>query len=393
MATTLATLNALINDRRRDTSDDVISMSTIGYRAINNVLELMQQLHDWEFTIKQETITYHKGIDWYAAPSDFKAPIDLRNQRTPRDREFTLLHPNDFDNQTLTTYKWAIDTKYNSSDAGATQYLRIKGAGDNAQIHTCTSYNGNGTWAVSGSATTLSTDSYEYYDLNASIKFTMAGTTGTITVDDMNGVDLARFKDRSKQYLNVYLPTVTNFRSVQLKIGSDSSNYYTDTETTDLLSYTPVIGWNTFEFDVWDTTTGTPDDNNLDYISFIVAYRGSTSNAGFRFENLFIADDYPLYLYYYSTDMVYDVGNAETTLTFPDATATTDYPLWSGKWGYVTESFVNAVLEEIFWITGETEDREKARQRQIEILTNLQKRLPKKTRATQFKISLGDDEV
>ena len=75
---------------------------------------------------------------------------------------------------------------------------------------------------------------------------------------------------------------------------------------------------------------------------------------------------------------------------FNDATATTDYPLWSGdQWDFVTESFVDATLEIIFWMTGETEDREAAEKRRAQILQDLKRRIPSKKRRQRTNITVN----
>ena len=77
MATTLLDIKNLINDNRRDTTTGSVDMSTQGLRAINMVLQDMQDRHDWEFTVKQTEINYFQDIDDYPMPSDYKAVIDV----------------------------------------------------------------------------------------------------------------------------------------------------------------------------------------------------------------------------------------------------------------------------------------------------------------------------
>jgi len=387
--TTLADLKSLINDRRRDITDDVVDMDTTGLRAINQTLELMQQLHDWEFTIKRSTINFHEGITWYSLPSDFKTIKDVRRQKPSLFQEWTYVDGDAFDNQTMTSHRMSIDTRFDSENKVPTEFLRLEADGNQAQINTATSVTADGTWTPSGASSTIGIDSFEFFDLPASLKFDMAGTTGTLTNDDMQAKDLRRFETRAKEYFHVFFPTVTNFRSLELRLGTDASNYYSATVTTDYLGFTPVVGWNTFEFDVWDTKTGSPDMSQTDYIVINLAFKASTTDANFRFQNIWTSEDIPLDLFYYSTDMVYDVDNAETTLRFQSMSQTTDYPLWTGKWNYVNESFIDGVLEQIFWITGETDDQSVARQKQVEIFNQLKGRIPSKTRKEEIRILTG----
>jgi len=382
MATFLNDIINLIDDKRRDTSTNSISDAT-KLRAIQSILRKMQQFHDWEFTIEKQAITFHKGITSYNLNSDFKTAQDLRRHKPTFTREFDMINASDFDNQTLTSYRFAIDT------TGRTRTIRIQTDGDNTPINTATTITGEGTWAVSGHATTIAVDSFESFDLAASLNFDFAGTTGEITNTGMTAKVLNRFKDRSSVYYNVYLPVITNFRSIQMKVGSSASAYFTATATTDYLGNTPAIGWNIFKFDIWDTSVGSPDEGAIDYIQLVYAYNSSTTDTDFRFENIYVSTDVPLDLYYYSLDTTYDVGNAETTLWFGDISATTDYPLWTDKWDFVTDYFVDAVLAEIFWITGEETDRQIAEVRQREIFAELKRRLPSRRRQPEMAFTTG----
>jgi len=385
MSTTLSTINTLINDRRRDSGSNSIDIAAGGFRAVTSTMDLMKQMHDWVFTLTKATVVFHKGITWYATEDDFKCINDLRVAKpTSNPTEFDFVSSNNFDSTILKPLRFAVAVQDRE------QYLRIESNGDKQTIQALTSVDSNGTWTAGGHASNVTTDSYESFDLNASVNFDFSGTVGTLTNDDMTAIDLSRMVDRSKQYLNVYLPTVTSLTSVAVKIGSDSSNYYSDTATTNYLGEALVVGWNKLEFDVWDTVTSSPDAENIDYIQLTFTYSGTTTDTDFRVENLFCSEDTDLDLIYYSTNMVYDVSGTEEVANFNDATATTDYPLWSGdQWDFVTESFVDATLEIIFWMTGETDDRQVAEQRRLQILTDLKRRLPSKKRRQRTNITVN----
>ena len=382
MSTLYSDIDSLLDDKRRDSGTNSISAATL-FRAVQSMINLMQQIHCWEFCIKKSTVVFHKGITWYADPTDFKAAIDLRYQKAPnRSKEFAMVSPNNFDSQTLKTRRFTIATDESQ------QYLRIQAEGDVQDIDACSEYDSGGTWVGASGITNVATDSYEFYDETASTKFDFDGTAGTLTKTFDTAIDLEKYKDRGKVYLNVYLPTVTNFSSVAMKLGSSSIAYYTATATTDYLGNSVVAGWNKLEFDVWDSETGTVDDKNIDYIQLTVAYSSTPNDTDFRIENIFCSEDIPLDLVYYSLYMVYDATASAWVQNFIAVTDTSDYPLWSGRFDFVTPAFVNMVMEEIFWITGETDDREKARQRQIEILNDLKRRLPSRRRYPELQLSV-----
>ena len=383
MAITLNDINNRINDRRRDTGDNTLDITTVGFRAIQSTIDLMQQTHDWEWTIQKSGLTFHKGITWIDAPTDLKVPMDLRKQKAPnRTKEYAMVSANSFDSETLKTDRFAITTR------GTMQYVRVQTEGGTTQINAATSVDADGTWVGTIGITDVATDSYEFFDLQGSVSFTYDGTSGVLTNSDMSNKDLTAFKDRAKVYMNMFLPSVTNFTSIVMVVGSDASNYYTDTATTDYLGKAPVTGWNKFEFDIWDSVTGTPDDDAINYIKLTLNYSSTPNDENFRIENIFASEDVPLDFYYYSLNTVYDVSGTADTQNFNDSSATGDFPLWSGTYDFVTESFVDAVLEQIFWITGETTDYTIAQTRRLEIFNNLKQRVPSRRRHPEAQMSV-----
>lgn len=382
MATTLDDINNLINDRRRDTTSNSINMTTVGFRAINSTLNIWNQIHDWPWTIKESDFDYNAGITEYTLPTDMKYPLTLKEAKPPKTSEYTLLSPLKFDSDATHPKKFAI------SVVARTQTLRVKSnEGETASINTATSYNGNGTWVGASAISNVSTDSYEYNTLKGgSVKFDYSGTSGTITNSTQSAVDLTSFKERGTNYFEFYFPTVTNFTSITIKMGSDASNYWTNTITTDYLGNTPVTGWNTLSFN-WSTSVGSPDASAIDYIQLTVAYGSSTTATAFRFQNFFASVNVPMTLTYYSTNMVYDTSGSTQLQIFNDSSATTDYPLWSGRWDAVTETFINTVLETIFWITGEYTDKAEAEKRIVDLTASLRSRYPSQRRYPTVSIS------
>ena len=391
MATNLDSLNTIINDRRRDTSANSIDMTTVGFRAINSTLEIWNELHDWPWTIKKVNFNYNSGIDTYALDSivtDFKFPLTLKyfkpTQKVP---EFWMVSPLRFDSAYLWSRRFAIDT------TSGVQTIRIKSVdGSLASINTATAYNQNGTWIGTSGATSVATDSYEGYSLPASVSFNYNGTSAVLTNDaavtnTFSPVDLTIYKNRSNIYFDIYFSSVTNLTSVSLKWGSSSSNYYTATATTDYLGNSFIIGWNRIKIP-WSstpTTVGTPVITTIKYLQMTVVTTGSTNLGLTRFQNFFVAENIPLTLTYYSTNMVQTTAGAQSQV-FASSGSTTDLPLWSGRWDMASEPFINSVLEIIFWITGEVTDMEIAKAKIAEIVRPLKERYPSQRRYSTAQI-------
>lgn len=382
MSTTLAEINALINDRRRDSTSNTIDMTGDGFRAINSVLDLWSQSHDWPWTIKDVKFNYNSGIDWYSLDtiaSDFKTPLTLKPYKNEnKSEEFWMVAQSKFDSAQTKTRRFAI------TDMNGKQYLRMNaGYGNKVSVHTATQYNNDGTWVGDTAISNVSTDEYEGFELPTSVKFDYSGTSGTLTNSTMTSVDLNSYADRSNLYLDLYIPEVENFTSVTIKFGSGAGDYYQITTTTDYLGETPSEDneWYRFKFS-WNspTTVGSPDITAIDYIQITLSYSVDQSATGFRIQNIFISENVPVVLTYYSNNMVYDVSAGIQTAHFTDSGDTTDYPLWSGKWDVVTEAFINSVLEIIFFMTGEYTDFGISKQKINEIVEDLKQKHPSRRR-------------
>ncbi len=380
MSTTLGDLNTLINDRRRDTTTNSIDMSTVGFRAINSALNIWNQIHDWPWTIKQYSFNYNYGISTYVTPTDLKYPLTLKEFKGDKVPEYTFLSALKFDGDINYSRKFAIET------VAGVQDMRVRGPGSYVSVNTMGSVTGNGTYVGAGAISNVATDLYEYFDNPGAISFDYSGTSGTLTNSTQQAVNLASYANRSSFFFRFYFPTVTQFSSITLKVGSDASNYYSTTITTDYLGSTPIVGWNTLKGG-WNTKVGTPNLASITYTQLTVAYSGSTTATAFRVQNLFDSLDIPMVLTYYSTYMVNDVSGAVQLQIFNDATATTDTPMWTGRWDMATEAFVNSVLELIFWMTGEQDDKALAQQKIVDLTSDLRNRYPSQRRYPTLRFS------
>lgn len=380
MSTTLANINNLVNDRRRDNTSDTLDMTQEGFRAINGALQIWDETHDWEWQIAKTTINYNEGVDSYLISSSlaYKAILDVRPQRlTQISDELEYLSNNRFDSDTIHSYKFAIKTEAQN------QYLRLKYVGNKAILNSTTTLSDNGTWIGATAISNVSTDKYESFNGDGSIKFDYSGTTGTLTNSDMQSIDVSRYAQRSTIYFDIYLQDVSNFTSITLKVGSSSNDYITGSITTDHLGNQLVNGYNKCKL-VWDgnsTVVGTLDNTAFNYIQVTIAYSSSPSTVSNRIENFFISENIPMTLEYYSHNMAIDVSSSNALLQiFNDSSATTDTTLWSGRWDFVNEAFVNSTMEIINWINGDSTSRDIAIERIGAFVEPLKARLPSRRR-------------
>lgn len=382
MATLLSNINSLINDRRRDTTSDAVDMTADGFRAIASSLEVWNQLHDWPWQIETSTFNYNPGIDTYTTPTRFKAPVALYPTKNPSTK-VKYISQGSFASKTIYPNRFAIATK------DLKQRLKFKYSGGSSMLlHALNSLTDNGTVVGATAISNLSIDDYEGFEQNSSLKFDYSGTSGTITISGQTAVDLTQYQDRSSVYLTYYPTNVTNLTSLSIKLGSSASDYYLISATTDYLGETLTANaWNRIKFS-WAnaSVTGTPDITAIDYIQVTIAFSVDPTNTADRMENIFISENIPMTFEHYTTNMVYDVSGTTKLAAFNDATATTDYPLWSGDWDYATEPFINSVLEYIFFMTGEFTERSMVAENIMKWVEPLRDRLPSKRLKIEFQI-------
>ncbi len=197
-----------------------------------------------------------------------------------------------------------------------------------------------GTWqadTTNSDATNLSISSADYTEGGSALVFDIdvsqsVNNVATIFNDDFNPGDLSEDKDISSFLLDVSLPTVSNITSVTFYWGSDNSNYYSVTQTTDINGNAFVTGFQTLQFEwLGATVVGTPDDSNITFFRIDISYSvGQTDATSFRLDNLKIARPKKLKFYYTTSN----VGKNSVGADVIRYGATTDVPYYSGQYDH-----------------------------------------------------------
>lgn len=220
----------------------------------------------------------------YAAPTDLKGNklIDIRRQINRAEGDnFSQAFNESFDlrkqNNTIT-----IELR------DTVKFLRIaKSLTSGLVLHDLNTITGNGTWAVGDDATNLTRDTLNKVSGSASLNLDVdgSGTTASIQNSTFTAVDLSEHEDISALFIWLYIPDSTTFTSIALQWGSDSSNYWTTTETTPHTGSFQT-GWNLVRHD-WNgaTETGSPDSSAVDFAKVILTYDG-TADTDFRVDNI-----------------------------------------------------------------------------------------------------------
>lgn len=314
-------LSSLISDLNEQVSGSATGTldNSRRTRAFNRVLKQMQSFADWDFTKRTKTFYFIDGVYEYSlenyigatcqdndgstAIPDFKNPYDLR----PIDTADKSL---DFEeSRKVREHIRRNRLNYEYSVQGDNLIIGYPRA-VSAEVHNCASLTANGTWTASGDATNLTIDTVTYKTSTGSLNFDVsAGTSLVLTNSTITALNLSTLQNKSHFVMWVYLPTTTDFTSVALRWGSDSSNYWEKTETVPAANQSLVAGWNRFAFRWADATeTSSPDASAIDYLRVAITYGSSTTDTDFRIDDIRIGQETEMELEYYSKAMVKDAA-------------------------------------------------------------------------------------
>lgn len=194
--------------------------------------------------------------------------------------------------------------------------IRIKAPlpNQNATIDPMTSV---GNWVASGTASGLTVDNTVYYQSPGSLRFSLTTGSGILTETLQSPEDLSSNEGVGVAFLALYVPSnASNITSIQLKLGSDSSNYSSVTVTEPFIGDFTDNLWQLVAFDfAGATNTGTPDWSAIDYVQVTMVVAGNIVNV--RLGDLFISLPNPSQILYQSAAIFLPVGSttAITTIT------------------------------------------------------------------------------
>jgi hypothetical protein len=172
---------------------------------------------------------------------------------------------------------------------------------------------GGGTWTLFGDAENVAVNTNNFVQGIGSIGFDISGAGGTtagIQNTSLTTFDVTDYKDNGSAFVWVYINSTTNLTNFILRLGSDSSNYYSMTATTTNEGVAFVAGWNLLRFDFsGKSTTGTPDDDGCDYAAIYMTKAGAKTDDGYRFDYLTLhTGEYHDIVYYSKYGWVSNAG-------------------------------------------------------------------------------------
>jgi hypothetical protein len=163
--------------------------------------------------------------------------------------------------------------EYSKALAKEDRYLRVS-----TNYHVFTDLEDSTGWQVQGDSTVLDFDEEVFQYADGSIKFNTetSGANGYCGIYTETGteMDLSVYGNSGAFEAWVYLHQSTGVSSIELKVGSSSANYYSDTVNTQYDGTPLEVGWNYVSFLIQKMDiTGTIDPYSMgEYLSIKINY-------------------------------------------------------------------------------------------------------------------------
>jgi len=363
MAVLVSDLVTQLDTNFRDSSTNSISAAERRQALTEATVWLMENTLN-DHMINTYSLNYAYGVFYYkinSAIADFLEPSDLRRAEDKHTMAATRKSPRelaeDIANES-SEFAFAIERK----DGNTYAVINLTDSENIQQIATFDSTTSDGgTWAAdttNSDATNVAanTDTYKQgagslsFDLDVSQsgnnRATISGTTSSF--------DLSAYLDHGYFIFWMYIPDSTYTSSVTLYWGSDSSNYWSVTATTDAEGNAIADGWNKFSFAWADATkTSSPDESAIDYIRIDLNYTGSQGDdTGYLIDDLMISEPETL-TFYYLTQAIGTDTNGTNLYAYA---ATTDIPYFSGVYDNYKFAVCHKAAEILFRAVGLQQD-------------------------------------
>lgn len=261
--------------------------------------------------------------------SDFKRASDLRFL-APNKQNIEFAYYDD-DLFTVHVGEGRKVDEYSVAYSGGKLYMKALTSHDVTvkQLHSMSGVTINGTWAedaTNGDATNVAKEEVIVLTQTAAISFDVdvsqsVNNYALIENSTMTSIDLDDYKNLGKIRFWCYIPSVTNFTSVEIRWGNDSSNYWSASATTQADGTALIAGWNFININWSDASeTGTVTESAVDYLAVKMNYAaGYTDQTGFKVEDIkmYLPESVKLvyWTYYVSQDSSDNFQEEGTTTT------------------------------------------------------------------------------
>lgn len=304
-------LTTFVSNIRTKAQDPNIEVATV-VAYLNDAILDVKADYRISSAVRKATITVFKDVNEYPLPipsgsteTDFESIIDLTEwfDGTKSASRFNRITPARFVRKIDVGYQDNYIAPYvrNGQDMLLIDY---DPGGSNATVESCDGLTTNGSWSASGDANNLTADDQTFLEGGGSLNFdiTPSSLTATLTNSTLAAVDLSAYENNSSLFVYVYIPSATNITSFNLRWGSDSSNYFSRTVTTQHNGLALQDGWNLLSFE-WNaaTETGTVDTATIDYLQVNMVINASqVADTDFRIDGIIARQGKDMYLLYNS---------------------------------------------------------------------------------------------
>jgi hypothetical protein len=267
MSITLADVISTLDKDLGDTTTDSISLAERCDAITEATVWLIERTTN-EHAVRTYDINYVDTVHSYKISSsiaDMLEPADLRrgefDQDMPATRKSSREMAEDIANQSP---EFAFTVEHKNGQSYAVINLDSKyRATTIAEFDSITS--DGGTWTEGDDASNVVADTVNLKSGSASISFDVSGATTVASLSStINTVDMTQYLDTGVFVIDMFIPDSTYTSSVTLYWGSDNTNYWSVTSTTDAGGSSFSDGWNKIAF-LWQdaTKTLTPDIENI----------------------------------------------------------------------------------------------------------------------------------
>jgi hypothetical protein len=257
-----------------------------------------------------QAITLYGGVYYYPQPSTiFSSAINLIRRQGdaagPLDYNYKVFTDDFTRTKHFLPNGYMIDFEYQNGTA----VMGISTPNTTPEV-IIDPMNATTDWVAGGSTGTIYQDVTNYYEQPASLRFNVTGaSSGYIEKTLDNAIDLSSYQGVGVVFLAINTPSASNLTSLNLRIGSDSSNYTSVTQTTGFLGSWTANNWLLVAFDLsTGSDTGTPDYSALDYVRITVTHAATLTN--FRVGNLFTALPVPHQILFQSSAIFLPAGSS-----------------------------------------------------------------------------------
>lgn len=259
--------------------NDVTNLDT----ALSRAARYVAQKIDAPEATGRETITLYGGVYYYNAPPTlFGTAVNLIRPQgnVPAQNLYSYKVPID----SFTRGKFGLPNGY-LLDLEYDKGAGIIGISSGVTIPQLiiTPMSDSTLFTAGGTAGTISTDTVNYYNPPAALRFTLTGTgTGTITTTLTNSINGSDYQGYGVGFLAIEIPsgyTASNITDITVRLGSSSANYASVSATEGFLGAWVSGQWLLVAYDfAVASNIGTPSWSALAYLQVRITHAGTATN-------------------------------------------------------------------------------------------------------------------